>query len=256
MGSSRLRLLAAAIALVLAAYFTYEAVEAPENQLFGKTLYAGAPSAREVALTFDDGPNPPYTDRILDVLAAEHVHATFFVVGRAAAAYPDTLRRIASDGNAIGNHTWDHEHMIVDSPAGIRSELTRTSAAIERITGIKTDIMRPPYGARDFAVIDQAHKLGYRVVMWSVPLPDDWEQPGERTIAKRVTDNVTAGSIIVLHDGNRGILCGRDRGTAPSDCNRSQEIPATREIIDTLRAKGFRFVTIPEMIGPAGAAPR
>jgi len=245
-----------AIALALAGYFGYETVEAPENQLFGKTLYAGAPTEREVALTFDDGPNPPYTDRILDVLQQEHVHATFFVVGRAAVAYPDTLRRIARDGHAIGNHTWDHEHMIVDTPAGIRSELTRTESAIERITGQKTDLMRPPFGARDFAVIDQAHKLGYHVVMWSVPLPRDWEQPGDATIATRVIENVSGGSIIVLHDGNRGILCGKDRGTTASDCNREQEIGATRDIIDALRAKGFRFVTIPQLMGSTVSANR
>jgi peptidoglycan/xylan/chitin deacetylase (PgdA/CDA1 family) len=243
-----------ALALALGSYYSYEAVEAPENQLFGRTLYAGSPSVREVALTFDDGPNPPYTDRILDVLREEHVHATFFVVGRAAVAYPGTLRRIALDGNAIGNHTWDHEHMIVDSPAGIRSELTRTERAIERITGEKTDLMRPPYGARDFAVIDQAHKLGYHVVMWSVPLPKDWDQPGAATIAKRVIENVTSGSIIVLHDGNRGLLCGRDRGTTAADCNREQDIAATRKIVEALRAKGYRFVTIPELMGAAAVA--
>jgi peptidoglycan/xylan/chitin deacetylase (PgdA/CDA1 family) len=251
-----IRLLMVVLAIALGAYYSYEAVEAPENQLFGKTLYTGAPSQREVALTFDDGPNPPYTDRILDVLHQEHVHATFFVVGRAAVAYPDTLRRIARDGNAIGNHTWDHEHMIVDTPAGIRSELTRTEAAIERITGKKTDLMRPPFGVRDFAVIDQAHKLGYHVVMWSVPLPRDWEQPGSATIAKRVMENVTGGSIIVLHDGNRGLICGRDRGTTAADCNRQQDIAATREIIEGVRAKGFRFVTIPELMGSTVAANR
>jgi peptidoglycan/xylan/chitin deacetylase (PgdA/CDA1 family) len=250
------RSLVAALALVLAGYFSYETVEAPENQLFGKTLYAGAPSQREVALTFDDGPNPPYTDRILDVLRQEHVHATFFVVGRAAVAYPNTLRRIAREGHAIGNHSWDHEHMIVDTAAGIRSELTRTQNAIEKITGRKTNLMRPPFGARDFAVIDQAHKLGYHVVMWSVPLPRDWEQPGDATIAKRVTENVKGGSIIVLHDGNRGLLCGKDRGTTAADCDRAQEIGATREIIDAVRAKGFRFVTIPELMSSSVVANR
>jgi peptidoglycan/xylan/chitin deacetylase (PgdA/CDA1 family) len=89
--------------------------------------------------------------------------------------------------------------------------------------------------------------------MWSVPLPKDWEQPGDATIAKRVVDNVADGSIIVLHDGNEGILCARDHRPA-HDCDRNQDVAATREIVDTLRARGFRFVTIPQLIADADRA--
>jgi peptidoglycan/xylan/chitin deacetylase (PgdA/CDA1 family) len=208
----------------------------------------GAPTAREVALTFDDGPNPPYTDAILDILRDQHAHATFFVVGRAVEAYPATTRRIVREGNAIGNHTWDHAHMIVESEASMRRELERTNDEIRRVTGVRTALMRPPFGSRDFAVIAEAHKLGLRVVMWSVPLPGDWEQPGVAAIVSRVVDNVQDGSIIVLHDGNRGLLCGAARHVPARLCDRSQEIAATREIVETLHRRGFRFVTIPEMI--------
>ncbi|MDQ2857390.1 MAG: polysaccharide deacetylase family protein [Candidatus Eremiobacteraeota bacterium] len=248
----RLPLLTLLVAFV--AYFGYEIVEAPANQLFGKTIVQGAPSEREVALTFDDGPNPPYTDRILDVLRDERVSATFFVVGRAAAAYPATLRRIVREGHAVGNHTWDHPHLIVESPAAVRSQLLRTDAVIAKITGVHTHLMRPPFGARDFAVIGEAHKLGYRVVMWSVPLPNDWEQPGDATIARRVIDNVVEGSIIVLHDGNRGMLCARDRRLTARDCDRGQDVAATREIVRALRARGYRFVTIPDLVADAQRA--
>jgi len=211
----------------------------------------GAPTVREVALTYDDGPNPPYTDRILDVLQAERVPATFFVVGRAAAAYPETIRRIVRDGHTLGNHTWDHPHLIVQTRTAVRHELERTDAAVAKITGRHTTLMRPPFGSRDFAVIGVAHKLGYHVVMWSVPLPRDWEQPGDATITRRVTENVVDGGIIVLHDGNRGILCGREPRTPRRTCDRSQDVAATREIIDTLRRRGFRFVTIPQLIADA-----
>ncbi len=248
-----MRLLILAVLLAGGSYFGYETLEAPGNQLFGQTLVAGSPTQREVALTFDDGPNPPYTDRILDVLKAEHAPATFFVVGRAAVAYPATLRRIVREGHAIGNHTWDHPHMIVESTATMRSELLRTDAAIARITGVHTTLMRPPFGARDFAVIGEAHKLGYRVVMWSVPLPKDWEQPGDARIVRRVVDAVSDGSIIVLHDGNRGILCARDHRPA-QECDRAQDVAATREIVETLRARGYRFVTIPQLIADAASA--
>jgi peptidoglycan/xylan/chitin deacetylase (PgdA/CDA1 family) len=144
--------------------------------------------------------------------------------------------------------------MIVESEASMRQQLERTSAAIERITGVRTHLMRPPFGARDFAVISEAHKLGYRVVMWSVPLPDDWDQPGAGTIASRIVDNVTDGSIIVLHDGNRGIVCGRDRRYPARTCDRSQEVAATRAIVRTLHARRFRFVTIPQLISDAQLA--
>ncbi len=246
-----LRIAFFACSVGLAGYAGYQALEEPGNQIFGKTVVRGAPSVREVALTYDDGPNPPYTDRILDVLHAERVPATFFVVGRAAVAYPATIRRIVRDGHTLGNHTWDHPHLIVQTRRMMRTELDRTDAAIAKITGQHTTLMRPPFGIRDFAVINEAHKLGYRVVMWSVPLPRDWEQPGDATIARRVTQYVTDGSIIVLHDGNRGWLCGRDRRMTPRDCDRSQDVAATRQIVDTLRGRGYRFVTIPQLMADA-----
>ena len=246
-------LLVGVVVLAVAGYFGYQAVEAPENQLFGHTVAQGSSTVPEIALTFDDGPNPPYTDRILDVLKSERIHATFFVVGRAAVAYPQTLRRIVREGNAIGNHTWDHPHLIMQSRSAIRAELDRTQNAIVKITGRPTHLMRPPFGIRDFRVIEEAHKRGYTVVMWSVPLPNDWDQPGDRTIAKRVIPKVADGSIIVLHDGNRGRLCGTGRAFSARDCDRSQEIAATREIVDALRDKGFRFVTIPRLMADAAA---
>jgi peptidoglycan/xylan/chitin deacetylase (PgdA/CDA1 family) len=253
-GAAGLRIAIFTASLALASYASYEALEAPGNQLFGRTIVQGAPTVREVALTFDDGPNPPYTERILDVLKSEHVPATFFLVGRAVVAYPNTVRRIVREGHAVGNHTWDHGHLIVESPNALRSELSRTSDAIERVAHVRTTLMRPPFGARDFAVIAAAQALGYRVVMWSVPLPKDWDQPGDATIAKRVVDNVSDGSIIVLHDGNRGLLCGRAPRLPAKICDRRQDVAATREIVDTLRARGYRFVTIPKLVADANRA--
>jgi peptidoglycan/xylan/chitin deacetylase (PgdA/CDA1 family) len=114
--------------------------------------------------------------------------------------------------------------------------------------------MRPPFGARDFAVIDEAKAEGYEVVMWSVPLPKDWEQPGDATIAERVVDKVEDGSIIVLHDGNRGLTCG---GAIPrSACDRGQDVAATRRIVEELRARGYRFVTIPQLLVDVGRVRR
>ncbi|HTV74026.1 MAG TPA: polysaccharide deacetylase family protein [Candidatus Acidoferrales bacterium] len=236
-------------------YGAYEVLEAPGNQIWGHTLVHGPTDRRVVALTFDDGPNPPYTNRILDVLRATHVHATFFVVGRAAAAYPAVIRRIVREGNVVANHTWDHAHLYMQTRAQMRRELTRTSDLLYRICGVRTRLMRPPFGARDFAVLDEARKEGYTVVMWSVPLPADWEQPGDWTIVSRVVTHVHDGSIIVLHDGNEGLLCGTD-GIPAQACNREQDVAATREIIRILRGRGYRFVTIPQLLALMRTADR
>lgn len=242
-----LRIAALAAGLVLLAFVAYELFEQPTNQIFGTTVTQGPRNERVVALTFDDGPNPPYTGRILDVLEREHVHATFFLVGRAVQAYPEVVRREVRDGDAVGNHTWDHPHLIVMRRSDIRSSLQRTGAAIYRAAHVRTRLMRPPFGARDWPVMEVAHKLGYTVVMWSVPLARDWEYPPPQVIAQRVLPRVSDGSIIVLHDGNRGQLCGKN-GLPAHVCDRSSDIEATKLIIDALKKQGYRFVTIPELI--------
>ena len=141
--------------------------------------------------------------------AAKGVHATFFVVGRAVAAYPDVVRREVLDGNAIGNHTWSHEHLVLDGQSGLRRTLERTDRAIFEAAGVHTRIMRPPFGGRDWLVLGEVRKLGYTPVMWSVPLANDWEYPPARVIAARVLRYVGDGAIIALHDGNRGLVCAR-----------------------------------------------
>lgn len=241
-------------------YQAYRIVENPSNQLFGKTLVSGPKNERVVALTFDDGPNPPYTGEILAVLRAEHVRATFFVVGRAVAAFPDVVRSEAADGDAIGNHTWAHEHLLLDDGSSLRRTLVRTDRAIFAATGYHTRIMRPPFGARDWLVLDEVRKLGYTPVMWSVPLANDWENPPPRVIANRVLRYTGDGAIIALHDGNRGIVCARMREPGHL-CDRSGDVEATRLIVEALKHQGYRFVTIPELLrmqtrGPMHTASR
>lgn len=245
--------LAVTIAVAFGSFVGYEVFEQPTNQIFGHTVTSGPRNQRVVALTFDDGPNPPYTDRILDVLEREHVHATFFVVGRAVQAYPQVVRREVADGDAIGNHTWDHRHLIVMRRTAIGRSLTRTQEAIYAAAHVRTTLMRPPFGARDWMVMQSARKLGYTVVMWSVPLARDWEYPPASVITQRVLPQVTDGSIIVLHDGNRGQLCHAWRLPAHI-CDRREDIGATLLIVQALKRRGFRFVTIPELIALKNAA--
>ena len=239
-----------AIALVLASaacYALYEVVESPANQLFGQTLVSGPKNQHIIALTYDDGPNPPYTDRVLAVLRAERVHATFFVVGRAVAAYPNVVRQERLDGDAIGNHTWSHEHLVLDDAKALRTTLNRTDRAIYAAAGVHPRIMRPPFGGRDWLVIGEARALGYTPVMWSVPLPKDWEYPPARVIATRVLRYANDGAIIDLHDGNEGILCAKHH-VSPRVCDRSADVEATKLIVEELKRRGYRFVTIPELL--------
>lgn len=242
-----LPLVALAASLAVVAFLAYELFEQPTNQIFGLTITRGPTDERVVALTYDDGPNPPYTGQILSVLEQHHVHATFFVVGRAVRAYPGIVRREVEDGDAIGNHTWDHRHLIVMRRSQIRYSLQQTDAAIYAAAGQHTRLLRPPFGARDWIVMQVARKMGYTVVMWSVPLARDWEYPPARVIAQRILPHVDDGAIIVLHDGNRGQLCGANRLPAHV-CDRTADIDATRIIVEDLKAQGYRFVTVPQLI--------
>ena len=221
---------------VLLALLWYS-LENPKNQTFGNTVTGVKIHQKVVALTFDDGPNPPYTDEIVEYLHAEHVPATFFVVGRAVVQYPDTVRKEVEDGNALGNHSWDHAHLVLERSAHVARELAMTDAAIQRATGVRTRLFRPPFGARDYEVINVARRMGYTIVMWSVPLPRDWEDPPPSVIRDRVVRNIKDGDIIVLHDGNRG-----------KSGNRQPTVEATKLIVQSLRAQGFRFVTVPELL--------
>lgn len=250
-----LRSVIAAAAAVVLGFSVYEVAENPSNQLFGKTVVSGPENERVVALTYDDGPNPPYTTRILDVLDNERVHATFFLVGRAAAAYPAVVRREVRDGDAVGNHTWSHEHLIVMNGAQVRESLLRTDAAIYKAANIHTRLMRPPFGMRDWLVLDQARRMGYTPVMWSVPLAHDWDNPPPQVIANRIVRNVHDGSIIVLHDGNRGQLCAQQH-LSSRVCDRKNDIEATRLIVRELKREGYRFVTVPQLMEMRGGLAR
>ncbi|MGH7714384.1 MAG: polysaccharide deacetylase family protein, partial [Vulcanimicrobiaceae bacterium] len=152
-------------------------------------------------MTFDDGPNGADTDSVLDALGEEDVRATFFVVGKAAAAQPEVVRRIADEGHALGNHSWDHAHLNVRSRHGIVRQLRKTDDAIFAATGMCTRLVRPPFGARSFHVLDELRRMDYTCVLWSTPLAREWEYPGASAIARRILEASGDGSVAVLHDG-------------------------------------------------------
>jgi len=212
-------------------------------------LTSGDPSRPEVALTFDDGPNPDATPKILIELEHAHAHATFFVVGRLARAYPRLIARMVRDGDAVESHSWAHEYTVLESPRAFRRSLEETDAAIEAAGAAHPAYFRPPYGVRAPWTLEQARADGEEVLLWSVPLSGDWDQPGTGRIVERSMAYVKPGAVMVLHDGNEAKACA---GTAA--CDRRQEVAATPIILRRLRRLGLRSVTIPEMftrnVGP------
>jgi peptidoglycan/xylan/chitin deacetylase (PgdA/CDA1 family) len=199
-------------------------------------IYKGNPNMKRVALTFDDGPDNFYTPRILDILHAKGINATFFMVGKEAKRYPDMVKRIVNEGNAIGNHSWDHPKLWTLSNAQITQEIISTENEIEQITGQRTTLFRPPYGRVTPADINLIHNMGYRIVDWSVDTLD-WKGTSAPTILQYVNKEVSPGGIILEHclAGRRGELNGT--------------LQALPQIIDRLQSQGYQFVTIPTLIG-------
>lgn len=178
----------------------------PGSRIFGCALTA-PPRPGEIALTFDDGPNPAWTPRLLDVLAEYDARATFFMLGSHAAAEPALVRRIAAAGHGIGNHTWSHPNLARTAAPKIREELARTSQALEQIIGAPIGHFRPPYGARRPAVFRIARELGMEPVLWNA-MTTDWSDGSAERIAARLGKKIDRmqrrayAANVVLHDGN------------------------------------------------------
>jgi peptidoglycan-N-acetylglucosamine deacetylase len=181
------------------------AAMAPRSQIFGDTLIA--PKGRgQIALTFDDGPNPACTPQLLDLLAKHRAHATFFLIGKHATEEPYLTRYIADAGHVIGNHTWSHPNLALTSPKKVREELKQTKHVLEHITGTPVRFFRPPYGARRPDVLEAARDLGMTPVMWNA-MTDDWRERSAERIFQRLSEKIDAlgrrglAANVVLHDG-------------------------------------------------------
>lgn len=199
----------------LAAGGWYYASLSPGSRIFGRAITApGRP--RELALTFDDGPNPAWTPRLLDLLAEHEVRATFFMMGARAQAEIELARRIAAAGHVVGNHSWSHPNLARSSTARVREELKQTQESLEQIIGAKIRYFRPPFGARRPVVFRIARQLGLEPVLWNA-MTADWKEPSGERIASRLAMKIDRlerrgfAANIVLHDGNHLEKCG-DRG--------------------------------------------
>jgi peptidoglycan/xylan/chitin deacetylase (PgdA/CDA1 family) len=190
-----------------------------------------------IALTFDDGPHAKLTPKLLDLLAARRIKATFFLVGQNAAEYPDIVRRTLREGHEIASHSWSHPNLKLMSDDAVRAQMRRTDEAIKQAIGKSPRVMRPPYGelsARQARWINA--EFGYKVIMWDVD-PLDWKRPGPTTVCNRIVRETRSGSIVLAHDIHPGTI---------------EAMPAT---LDQLKEKNFRFVTVSELLDLATPEP-
>jgi peptidoglycan/xylan/chitin deacetylase (PgdA/CDA1 family) len=191
-----------------------------------------------VALTFDDGPSARYTPQILDLLKENGVHATFFVIGRNIVKYPELVKREIDEGHAVGNHTWSHPFFTpFESKKQLFHEITRTDSAIYNAAGVHASLYRAPHGWCSPWMVKSVEGMGYDVVNWTVD-PTDWKHPEANIIVKRVETSLGKSSIILLHDGLELKI----------DPGQENTVQALREIITDFKAKGYRFVTVTELL--------
>jgi peptidoglycan/xylan/chitin deacetylase (PgdA/CDA1 family) len=226
-------ILPAAVGLTLAGGVVHGAFHR-NSKVFGPVLGHLPTDDHLVALTFDDGPNPDATPRILDTLGELGVRATFFVLGRHAERWPELVHRTVADGHQLGNHGYFHEKLHLKSPFYVKRDLELGKRAIERAGSISPRFFRAPHGFRSPWVSWIAGSMGERTIGWSLGVWDS-DQPGVTSIVDRTMEGVRPGSIVLLHDGD-----GYN-----ADGNRMQTAAALPRIIKGLRDRGYEFVTLP-----------
>lgn len=196
---------------------------------------------RAASLTFDDGPSPEWTPKILDVLDRHQIKATFFMVGTAVEQFPDLVREIARRGHSIGNHSWSHRPMPLLDPRTLADEIDRAAEAIERATGKRPRYFRPPWGFYTRRVLDELRARGYLTVLWSVS-SHDWRNPGVDEIEKRAAGQPAMGDIVLFHDG--GNYPSPTLPTTP----REQTVEALDRTIVRFERHGFELKSLDEMV--------
>ena len=182
-----------------------------------------------VALTFDDGPNENTTPLLLDILKTKHVHATFFVIGKNAQQYPDTLQRIYTEWHMRGNHTWDHITLPWLSTREVIIEVQKTQKTIKRITGYTPIVVRPPYGAQNGKILRILGGYHLASLQWSVD-SNDWQLPSSELLVQEIMDKIQPWSIVLMHDTLTGT------------------IQAMNSIIDAIQDSGYTLVTVSELL--------
>lgn len=195
-------------------------------------VWAGSSQDKNIALTFDDGPNPKYTPQVLKILEQNKVRATFFLIGKHAQRYPELVKQIHLAGHEIGNHTYSHVMLTKVPSVKIKLEVEKTRDIVQELTGKNTVLFRPPWGVFDGRSLAELAQRKFDTVLWSVD-SRDWSRPGVAVIKQNILSTVRNGSIILCHDDH------------------DQIVTALPDIIKSLEEQGYQFITVPEMIAPS-----
>jgi peptidoglycan/xylan/chitin deacetylase (PgdA/CDA1 family) len=183
-----------------------------------------------IAMTFDDGPHAEYTPKLLDELKKRNIKATFFLVGQCVAEYPDLVKRMVDEGHEVANHSWSHPALTKLGADGVRKQMENTNEAIRKASGVTPTLMRPPYGATSVILNKRfAEDYGMKVILWSVD-PLDWKFRNSSKVYNSIVQNTHPGAIILAHDIH------------------ATTVAAMPETFDTLLGKGYKFVTVSELI--------
>src|SRR5438552_11474019 len=234
-----LALAATAAAMSAAGYQSMAAT----GQWYGKTFTGIRRGSKQLALTYDDGPNDPHTLRLLEVLAKHNVKATFFLIGRYVEQRPGIVREVVNEGHVVGNHTFSHPNLIFASARQTRTQLQECQQAMTKAIGQHSPLFRPPFGGRRPGTLRIARSLGLVPVMWNVS-GQDWKGYSADEIKQRIRRQLRGGDLILLHDGSHTGM-GMDR---------SQTILATDLLILDAKSEGFEFVTIREMMNTSAVS--
>ncbi|MGI8462555.1 MAG: polysaccharide deacetylase family protein [Solirubrobacterales bacterium] len=231
-----------AVAAAAAGGFAYYHAQVPTSQLYGKTICRNPAAGKAIALTYDDGPNPHWTPRLMEILARHDARATFFSIGKWAAREPGLLRELHAAGHAIGNHTYTHPTMYMKTASQIRDELRRCREAVEAsgVTFSEVDglsLMRPPFGRRRPGTLRTMREEGYQSVTWSITCWDWRDAASKESILKHALKS-GKGDVILMHDG----------GQFSPTADRNASIHATEVTLEHFAAQGYRFITIPELV--------
>lgn len=212
----------------------------PHLQLFGPAILRGPGDGNRIAITFDDGPSPIYTEQILEILRSHDVKGTFFVCGQNVERHPEILRRVQAEGHTIGNHGYSHPFPFFRSRAFFAREIELTQEAIEKVTGRRPRFFRPPFGARWLGLYPVLKERGLRLVNWS-DTGYDWELDTEG-IVRETLRTLGPGSIILLHDGRKV--------NPPEGVDRSATVKALPAILNGALKAGFTFASLEELLPP------
>jgi peptidoglycan-N-acetylglucosamine deacetylase len=233
-------ILVAFISITVLFYLLDKLAKTSKFQIIGEYFTKVNTQELVVALTYDDGPNPTYTNQLIDLLNQLEAKATFFAIGKNIETHPETVKKIIDSGHEIGNHSYSHQKLIWKTPAFVRSEIDKTDELLRQL-GVNQEILfRAPFGYKRFTlpyILKQMHKKN---IMWNVD-PKDYQETNPEVIAQGILEKVQPGAIILMHDG------GSDSENETLS-DRTATIAATEIVIHKLQAQGYKFLTVSQML--------